>query len=117
MNARELGATLAGLRLVQQHLTNGTLAKIPEQYTDDGAFPGLSIEEIDALCERINVAEPRKTLRDVANERGIDTSSQAALGSPDQCPGCRSTDLSGDRTFCYGCHNYLSDLKRIPATA
>jgi hypothetical protein len=54
MNPRELGTVLAALRLWQRL---GDRLGEPELAiaTDEGAFPPLTKDEIDGLCERINI--------------------------------------------------------------
>jgi hypothetical protein len=54
----ERDAILAGLRMLQQALTPGKLPRftssIEEILTNDDAHPAISLEDIDALCERLN---------------------------------------------------------------
>lgn len=50
---RERGAILAGLRLLQSHAS--LPLAIEEIATSAGDFSSLSEEEIDTLCERINL--------------------------------------------------------------
>lgn len=51
----ETAAILAGLRLLQA--TCQVPAGINAILTADGAFPPLSLDQIDDLCERINAGE------------------------------------------------------------
>ena len=53
LNGREIAAALAGLRLPQDQLATMPAA-VREIYNDAGA--GLSADEIDALCARLNMA-------------------------------------------------------------
>ena len=56
LSARELGTVLAALRYWQNrdpYWSEGLL--VNSIATDDGSFEPLSAEEIDELCERINV--------------------------------------------------------------
>lgn len=58
---REIAATLAGLRLLQLELDNpdndGWFGEDLQQvYTDGGTIEGLTSDEIDSLCERLNSA-------------------------------------------------------------
>ena len=56
LQGEEIDAVLAGLRLLQQDLMRGGLSvDIELVYTNTGAHAGLGVEEIDELCERINV--------------------------------------------------------------
>jgi len=59
-NDRELAAILTGLRMLQEQTCPAHLEDIA---TDGGRFPPLTADEIDALCERLNVIvtvpEPR----------------------------------------------------------
>jgi len=56
LDRAELAAVLAGLRLLQQALEHqhGLPYGIHGLYTDAG--PGLTIPQIDSLCQRLNVA-------------------------------------------------------------
>jgi hypothetical protein len=51
---REIGTVLAALRQWQDPTPNNDPYDIA---TDDGMFEALSEEEIDDLCERINVSD------------------------------------------------------------
>ena len=54
----ETDAVLAGLRLLQRELMGGwpeMSTDVEQIYTNTGAHAGLGVEEIDELCERINV--------------------------------------------------------------
>lgn len=53
LNNRELGAVLAGLRLLQDNLGNLD-SDIEAIATEGGTQEVLSHEEINVLCERIN---------------------------------------------------------------
>lgn len=56
LTARERDALLAGLRLLQIALARSALDEaLRSVLTDDDAHAALDLEEIDALCERINV--------------------------------------------------------------
>ncbi len=57
--AREFAAILAGLRLLQRELEHGPglPAGIGEVLADAGA--PLTSQEIDALCDRLNMASPQ----------------------------------------------------------
>jgi len=55
MNKRETATVLAALRMWQKPHTNAELESIA---TDDGTIEQLRSDEIDALCERINLGEP-----------------------------------------------------------
>jgi len=52
----ELDAILAGLRLLQTDLrvSENIPSSIHDIFTNNGAHGGLTIEEIDVLCERLN---------------------------------------------------------------
>lgn len=52
LDRMEMAAVLAGLRLLQS--AQEVPAGINEVLTDCGEFAPLSLEQIDALCERIN---------------------------------------------------------------
>lgn len=51
-------AAIAGLRLLQQVLSQGaiqaTTADVLDVMTDCGAHEGVTVEEIDAICESLN---------------------------------------------------------------
>ena len=53
----ELDAILAGLRLLQSDLDIGDrlTPQLRDIYTNNGAHLGISVDEIDALCVRLNV--------------------------------------------------------------
>lgn len=55
-NKRELAAILAGLRMLERALNagDGLPAGVPEIYTDGQTLEGLTEDEIDALCDRLN---------------------------------------------------------------
>lgn len=53
--AAERDIILASLRLMQREIQFGVVGEEIERIaTNDGLHPALSLEEIDALCERIN---------------------------------------------------------------
>ncbi len=52
LDRAELAAVLAGLRLLQS--SQAVPASITDIQTDGGEVEPLSLEQIDALCERIN---------------------------------------------------------------
>lgn len=52
LDRAELAAVLAGLRLLQS--SQAVPAGITDIQTDGGEVEPLSLEQIDALCERIN---------------------------------------------------------------
>lgn len=56
----ELAAVLAGLRLLQNHLKEPgieELGVVADILTNGGTLEPLSVEEINALCERLNSGE------------------------------------------------------------
>lgn len=57
VTAKERDAVLTGLRLLQHALEDGHISPPPLRtiLTNDGTHPGLDLDEIDALCERVNV--------------------------------------------------------------
>jgi hypothetical protein len=61
MNARELDAVLAGLRLLQSALDAGTVTPndgdIGDVLTCSGDHGGLTAAQIDELCERLNTGK------------------------------------------------------------
>jgi hypothetical protein len=64
LNDRELGAVLAGLRLLQglreDRVQTGSAeldVSIDDIETSSGEFEPLTVDEIDGLCERMNCAE------------------------------------------------------------
>ena len=64
LNDRELGAVLAGLRLLQglreDRVQTGSAeldVSIDDIETSSGEFEPLTVDEIDGLCERMNRAE------------------------------------------------------------
>lgn len=59
LDARELAAILAGLRslancVIADDESDMTSEEIGDVATEGGTFEALNVEEIDALCERIN---------------------------------------------------------------
>ena len=56
MTAIERDAILAGLRLLQEHLYLGVLSDpLRAIYNNVGTHDGLSLDQIDDLCMRLNV--------------------------------------------------------------
>lgn len=55
LNDRELATVLAALRLRQRDLADEPRGNLDDIATNDGEFDALDLEEIDALCERLNV--------------------------------------------------------------
>lgn len=58
LDKRELAAVLAGLRALQdlRDMTAGELPiEISDIFTNGESHPGLTNDEIDQLCERLNV--------------------------------------------------------------
>lgn len=57
----ECAAVLAGLRILQQAVErrakplNLAFESVADIYTDDGRVEGLNVDEIDALCDKINL--------------------------------------------------------------
>ena len=54
VNERQLGAILAGLRLLQRETPNGLSDGIYDVATNCGSFPSLNEVEIDNLCAELN---------------------------------------------------------------
>jgi hypothetical protein len=54
LNGRELGAVLVGLRLLQENMMNNTVPKDLIAVLEDSG-DALDVDEIDDLCERLNV--------------------------------------------------------------
>ncbi len=58
LDKRELAAVLAGLRALQD-LRDMTAGELPQEiadiFTNGASHPRLTIDEIDQLCERLNV--------------------------------------------------------------
>lgn len=52
--AQERDAVLTGLRMLQGAIHNGLLGDLEEIYTNSDQHEGLSIDDIDNLCERLN---------------------------------------------------------------
>jgi hypothetical protein len=60
LNDRELATVLAALRYWQQDLAdNENEGPIIPDHFDEEVTP-LTVDEIEALCERLNVGEPRR---------------------------------------------------------
>jgi hypothetical protein len=58
----QLGTILAALRLWQSELEKRRVPYDDEIATDGGAFPALTVDEIDLLCEELNCTDdPRYT--------------------------------------------------------
>lgn len=60
LDARELGAVLAGLRAIQTMQTmfnRGLPPPLLDIMNDGGSFEPLTSEEIDTLCDRLNSGE------------------------------------------------------------
>jgi hypothetical protein len=76
LSRTEIATVLAGLRLLQQGLIVGGLPDSVQDILLGAEGDGLSPEEIDELCERINVApeerphEPRSHQRDTFKAKG-----------------------------------------------
>jgi hypothetical protein len=70
LNDRELATMLAGLRLLQRATERGETGAVAEILADAGWVP--SSDEIDALCERLNVAgaEDRRRVYAVIRAHG-----------------------------------------------
>lgn len=59
LSQEELSAVLAGLRLIQS--TDTLPLDIADIYYEGGSLAGLTNDEIDDLCERLNVDAPATT--------------------------------------------------------
>lgn len=63
LDDRELAAVLAGLRMLQLEVksvadsSNWIDQEIHDIYTDADSLVGLDSDEIDSLCERLNIGE------------------------------------------------------------
>ena len=57
LSREELAAVLAGLRLLQATEDEDLSPGITGIFTDMGRLPGLTGEEINELCERLNCGE------------------------------------------------------------
>lgn len=67
IDARQLGALLAGLRLLQDHAHDGyDNPHILDVFSDGRAIEPLSVEEIEALCDGVNGGALSLDERDVS---------------------------------------------------